>query len=444
MAILNSPWKHRPNQTPTATTTATVTPATAPVPATELPIETQSTWHSLRAYPHFRMLLIGTTATNSAFWMYQIAVGWLALQMTDSPFFVGLTGFAGGIPLLILSIPVGVVVDRVDKRTILLLAQAGVMVTSAVFALLVGFDLIERWSILVLAAIYGSVMSFVFPTRTTMVPSLVARADLTNALALNAAGQNATRVIGPSLAGILIAVFGVTGTFAAGALMQVLALYSTWHLPKRAENHQSRPTAQPGNLTLGFRIVARDPFMLSIILMALATNVLVMPYLNLMPVFARDELDLGSTGLGVLLASAGLGTVAGALLVARSALLTRWPKAQLATSLAFCVLVMIFAVTPMAWAAALLLFLAGMVSAAFLALNQTSLQMRVDDNVRGRVFSIYLMTWGVLPIGQLTVGALADLIGSPLAVVIACVVSLVSIGYISRRYAAPKHEHSTI
>jgi len=383
------------------------------------------------------MLLIGTSATNSAFWMYQIAVGWLALQMTDSPFFVGLTGFAGGIPLLLLSLPVGVVVDRVDKRTILLMAQAGVMLTSIVFALMVGFDVIERWSILVLAAVYGSVMSFVFPTRTTMVPSLVQRADLTNALALNAAGQNATRVIGPSLAGILIALFGVTGTFAAGALMQVLALYSTWHLPKRVESPSARTSAGASNFTLGFKIVARDPFMLSVILMALATNVLVMPYLNLMPVFARDELHVGSTGLGILLASAGLGTVAGALLVARSAWLNAWPKSQLASAIIFCVLVMLFAITPVVELAIPLLFLAGLVSATFLALNQTSLHMRVDDNVRGRVFSIYLMTWGVLPIGQLTVGTLADLFGSPLAVVVACLVSLVYIGLLVRRYGIP-------
>jgi predicted MFS family arabinose efflux permease len=267
------------------------------------------------------------------------------------------------------------------------------------------------------------------------VPSLVARADLTNALALNAAGQNATRVIGPSLAGILIAVFDVTGTFAVGALMQVIALYSTWHLPKRVENQAVRSTSGASNLTLGLRIVAQDSVMLSVILMALATNVLVMPYLNLMPVFARDELNVGSTGLGILLASAGLGTVAGALLVARSTWLVSWPKSQAVTAMMFAGFVMVFAVTPAVEFAIPLLFLAGLVSAAFLALNQTSLQVRVDDNVRGRVFSIYLMTWGVLPIGQLAVGTLADLIGSPRAVVIASAVSLALIGYIARRYS---------
>jgi MFS family permease len=121
--------------------------------------------------------------------------------------------------------------------------------------------------------------------------------------------------------------------------------------------------------------------------------------------------------------------------VARSAWLTSWPKSQMATAIAFTVLVIAFAVTPAVELAIPFLFFAGLVSAAFLALNQTSLQVRVDDNVRGRVFSIYLMTWGVLPIGQLTVGTLADLIGSPLAVVVACLVSLALIGYISYRYS---------
>jgi len=150
--------------------------------------------HSLRTYPDFRTLLLGTAATNSAFWMYQVAVGWLALQMTDSPLFVGLTGFASGIPLLIFSLPVGVIVDRVDRRIILLFSQFGVMLMAGLFAIMVGTDVIAPWSILVLAAAYGTVMSFVFPTRTTMVPSLVDRTDLANAVALNAAGQNATRV----------------------------------------------------------------------------------------------------------------------------------------------------------------------------------------------------------------------------------------------------------
>ena len=153
---------------------------------------------SWQVYPAFRLLLLGTLATNSAFWMYQVAVGWLALQMTDSPFFVGLAGFVGGIPLLLCSLPVGVIIDRYDRRSILLVAQVGVMVVSGVFALLVGIDRLAPWSLLVLVALYGAVMSFIFPTRTALVPSLVRREDLANGVALNSASQNATRVVGPS------------------------------------------------------------------------------------------------------------------------------------------------------------------------------------------------------------------------------------------------------
>ncbi|HEY7033683.1 MAG TPA: MFS transporter [Thermomicrobiales bacterium] len=398
--------------------------------------EASGTLHSLRIYPAFRLLILGTLATNSAFWMYQVAVGWLALQMTDSPFFVGLSGFAGGIPLLLLSLPVGVVVDRFDRRTVLLLAQVGVMLVAGLFAMLVGTGAIAPWSILVLAAAYGTVMSFIFPTRTTMVPSLVQRRDLANAVALNAAGQNATRVVGPSLAGVLIATIGVSWTFAVAALMQILALSTTMRLPRRMSDESVPGAGGRESLTLGLRIVARDPLLSALILMALASNVLVMPYLNLMPVFARDVLQIGSTGLGLLLACAGCGTVAGALAVARSPRLARWTGGQVVMAAAFAGLVLVFALTPNVAVAAPLLFLAGLMSASFLAVNQTALQFRVDDAVRGRVLSIYLLTWGVLPLGQLAVGALADVVGAPLAVAGACVISLVCIALIARRYPA--------
>ena len=131
--------------------------------------------HSLRMYPAFRTLLLGTLATNSAFWMYQVCVGWLALQLMDSPLFVGLTAFVGGIPLLVVSLPAGVMIDRYDRRMVLLVAQFAVMVLAAVFALLVGTGAIAPWSTLVLVAAYGTAMSFIFPTRTTIVTMLVER-----------------------------------------------------------------------------------------------------------------------------------------------------------------------------------------------------------------------------------------------------------------------------
>ncbi len=255
--------------------------------------------HSVQVYPAFRLLMIGTLATNTAFWMYQVAVGWLALELTDSPFFVGLSGFAGGIPMLILSLPAGVLIDRFDGRRVLLIAQAGIMLVAGLFAIMVGFDLIEPWSLLVLAAAYGSVMSFVFPSRTTIVPFLVERKDLSNAIALNSATQNSTRVIGPSVAGVLIATVGISGTFALAAALQVFALYTTYHLPSTNSGPDSKRRLSMSSLTVGLKIVANSPFLLGLILLALAPTVLVMPYINLMPVFARDVMGLGSGGLGL-------------------------------------------------------------------------------------------------------------------------------------------------
>lgn len=391
-------------------------------------------FQSLRAYRGFRMLFLGTLATNSAFWMYQIAIGWLALELTDSPLWVGLTGFAGGIPLLLFALPSGVIIDRVDRRAVLMTAQVGIMCVAATFSILVGTELIRTWSMLVLAFAYGTVMSFIFPTRNAIVPALVGREDLANAVALNAAGQNSTRVVGPSLAGVLIAVVGVSWTFAVAAALQILALMWTARLPDEASERTVRGGSLRSNLMVGVRVVGNDPFLIGLILLATVSTVLVMPYINLMPVFARDELGLGATGLGVLMACTGLGSVAGALLVARWRGLATIPGIQITSSLAFTVLVLVFALTPITAVAGLLLFFAGIVSAAYMAVNQTVLQLQVADEVRGRVLSIYLLTWGMLPLGQLPIGALADAIGAPLATAAASVVAMAFILLLVMRY----------
>ncbi|HKG24114.1 MAG TPA: MFS transporter [Thermomicrobiales bacterium] len=390
--------------------------------------------HSVRLYPLFRTLLLGTLASNTAFWMYQVAVGWLALEMTDSPFFVGLAGFASGIPVLLFSLPAGVAIDRFDKRTVLAVAQAGIMIVAGLISLLVATDLITRWSLLLLVFAYGTIMSFIFPTRTAMVPSLVERDDLANAVALNAATQNATRVVGPSLAGVLIAVTGVWETFAIAALLQVFALTSTSKLPSNVPTRSSHESMGWRSLTVGLRIVFGHPVLSALIVIALAPTVLVMPYINLMPVFARDELDLGSSGLGFLLASVGVGTVVGALSVAQSPRIRGSPSVMVGSAIGFTIMVLLFSVTSFVPLAIVLLFAAGWMSAVFLAVNQTTLQLTVADDVRGRVLSIYLMTWGMLPLGQLAVGALASQIGPPLAMASFCVLALGCIGAIAWHY----------
>lgn len=407
---------------------------------TDAGLTDQGMFQSLRMYPAYRKLWLGTLSTNTGFWMYQIAIGWLALILTDSALFVGLTGFAGGIPILFLAIPSGIVIDRFDRRTVLLVAQLGVMAFSATFAFLIWTDLIARWSVLLLAFAVGSVMAFIFPTRNAIVPALVDRHSLANAVALNAAGQNATRVVGPALAGGMIALIGIAGTFALAAALQIAAMLWTAQLPGRPAATRVQAGTLGSNLTLGLRVIAGDRFLTGLILLASVTTILVMPYINLMPVFARDVLGTGEIGLGVLMGVTGLGSVIGALLVARSQRLATRPGVQVATALGFAAFVFAFAMTPLFLAAAAILFVAGLVSAAFMAINQTVLQLKVEDDVRGRVLSIYLLTWGMLPLGQLPIGALAQRVGAPAATATACGIAVLAVLLISARYPALREQ----
>lgn len=390
---------------------------------------------TVRVFRDFRLLLIGTVATNTAFWMYQVAVGWLALELTDSAFFVGLAGFAGGIPMLLLALPAGVLIDRHDRRSILLYSQVGVFALSALLAVLIGADLIHPWSLLLLVALYGSMMTFIFQVRSVMAPSMVDRRRLVVAVGLNSAVQNSTRIVGPSLAGILIATVGTSATFAIAAVMQIGALMATSRMAKRAAETvgSGRMWAQ---LKVGLEIVWRDQLLLGLVILSVATNVLVMPYINLMPVFTRDQLGLGSTGLGILLGFTGAGTVVGALWVAQSRGLRQRKWAQLGTALGFALGVMAFAMSPNVLLAGAFLFVSGMMSAAFLAINQTAMQLAVDDDVRGRVMSVSMLTWGVLPIGQLAVGIVANTTGAPGALVTFCLIAIALMALIVQRFPA--------
>lgn len=381
-------------------------------------------FESIRLYPAIRWLAVGTLCTNTAFWMYQVAAGWLALQLTDSPFFVGLTAFAGGIPILLFALPSGVVVDRFERRTVLLGAQFGVMAVATLFSVLIFTGLIDRWSTMALAFGYGTAMSFVFPTRQAIISGMVEKRDLANAIALNAAGQNSTRIFGPSLAGMLIALFGIGGTFAVAAAMQIIAMATTLRLPA-AENTVPRSRGpMMKTLTQGIVYVARDPILTGTIFLATIGTILIMPYIALMPVFVRDELGLGSTGLGLLMAGIGIGSVAGALTVAGSKRLVTAPGLQLAGVFLFALTVLLFSQSGWIPLAAMLLLLTGLISASFLATNQTVLQLRADEEIRGRVLAVNMITWGLLPVGQLPLGWLADRIGAPNAMTLSCLVAL--------------------
>ncbi len=372
--------------------------------------------YSLRRYPGFRTLFHSTLATNGAFWMWMMASGWLALDMTDSAFFVGLTGFLSGIPMLLFTLPAGVMIDRYERRRILVIAQAVVALIMTSMVLLLFLDLMHPWHLLVASFGTGTAMSFVFPSRNALVANLVPSKDLANAVALNSAGQNAPRVVGPALAGPLIAALGLPITFLVCLIIQFVAIAVTTRLPATLPVVARVRRTMLGSIGDGLLVIRRNRFLTGVFILAVVPTMFVMPYTNLLPVFARDVFGIGSLGLGFMMAANGLGGVLGALLVAGSRWINSRPGVLIWTSVGFGLSVLAFAITPAPAPAIVLIFMAGLISSIYMAVNNTQIQLSVDDSVRGRVLSVYLFTWGLLPLGVLPAGAIASRFGAPTAI----------------------------
>ncbi len=395
--------------------------------------------YSLRVYPAFRLLFGTTLATNAAFWMWSLLAGWLALVLTDSAFFVGLTGFLHGIPLLIVSLPAGVLIDRFDRRTVLLVAHIVVSIVTVGLVVLLWLEWLRPWQLLVATFLSGAGMAFVFATRSALVANLVGREALANAVALTSTAQNAPRIVGPALAGPLVGAIGLTGAFAVCAFFQVLSVAITSRLPRIVPAGSSRSFWR--SFLEGLHTVWRREQLLALMALAALPTLLIFPYMNFLPVFARDELGLGATGLGILMALNGLGAVVGSVVVAARRQIGESPRVLVASVLAFALTVFAFANASVAWLAGLFLLLAGVVGAIYMAATNTLLQLAVEDSIRGRVLSVYLLTWGLLPIGTLPAGAIADAWGAPAAVTVLTSLALVAIVVVALRFPVLRHPH---
>jgi len=347
------------------------------------------------AFRDYRLLWTSNVMTQTGQWMQQVATGWLMLELTNSPTWLGLVGFARGIPMLLMSLPAGVLADRIDRRKLLVTSQIAAALLATILAVLVATDLVRPWHVLVLAFFSGSAMSFIFPTRQALVSTLVPRERMANAVALNSAGQNSTRVFGPSLAGILIGAVGTAICFAIQAvgLIGAAIMSIRLHVPSREEHPGRVKASARENLVEGLRYIAANPRLKGLIGLAAIPTVLALPYMQMLPVIARDELGTGSAGLGLLMTASGVGALAGSLAVAALGNRMReFGSLQIITAALFGIMVALFAFSPWMPLSLLLVALTSGVSSIYMSLNNTVLQMSVSDEFRGRVLSVYLMT----------------------------------------------------
>ncbi len=369
------------------------------------------------AFRDYQLLFAGTFTTQTGNWMQSVAIGWLILEMTGSGFFLGLAGFLRSIPQLLFSIPGGILADRVDRTRLLAIAQGLASLLTTALAVVVWLRWGDIWTILLLTFLIGTSLSMVFPVRQTLVSTSVPPAYLASAVGINSANNNLTRTLGPALAGILLTQVGAAFCFflQAGGLLFSFVTSLLMRVPRTTRGTRGTPL---GDLVDGWSYIRSTPPVRGLLLSALVPTALGMPYMALLPMFARD-LDIGASGLGFLMTVLGVGSISGSVAFSLAGDFRAKGPVLLVSGGLFGFSLLGLAAANGLLAALVTLFLAGATSAIYQATNNTLLQTMVPDAYRGRVMSAYIMTWGVMPLGTLPLGWAADFIGAPFAVGIA-------------------------
>jgi MFS family permease len=368
---------------------------------------------SALTYRDFRVLWLGAFASSIGTWMQKVAQSWLVLTLTNSPFYLGLDAFLGELPILLLTLLGGVVADRRDRRSVLLVSQCVQMSTALALAALVYWDAVRVWHILTLSCVAGTAQAFGGPAYQSLLPNLVRRDDMPNAIALNSAQFNLARVIGPLLAGVALATLGSAACFALNGLSFLFVIASLLMLHIR--HVEVTPTQSIAReMRLGLSYVRHDPVILTMTFLALCTTLLASPVLTLLPVMARDVFQLGPDGYSRLMAFSGAGAVIGALTVAWLGRFHGMGRVVLVVQIALGLVLAAFAASRLLPLSYLLIFLGSIGLMMSFSLLTSLVQLAAPNEMRGRVVSIYMMAFrGGMPLGSLAAGYFAGLTSAP-------------------------------
>ena len=371
-----------------------------------------------RALSHrnYRLFWIGAFLSNIGTWMQAGAQGWLVLQLTNSPFWLGLDAFMATAPGFVLTLLGGVFADRIDRRRLMLYTQVVAGVAALALAALVATSLVDRWMVLGFSFVTGCCMSLASPSFLAMTYDLVGREDLTNAVAMNSIQFQLSRVVGPALAGVAFRVFGLAGCFFANGLSFIAVVVALWMVrierPSNALASAEKHRAISRDLIEGLRYVRNRPRVSSLLLVAAVSSLFGAPYFSMVPIYARDIFHLGETGLALLMGTAGAGAFFGALLVAYLGDFRRKGWFVLGGSILFGICVTGFAVSSRLTLSLLFLFGLGFAVVVSIALTNTLLQKLVTDQMRGRVMSMFLLSLiGTMPIGNILAGLASNHFG---------------------------------
>lgn len=353
------------------------------------PVHSLNPFRVLVIHRNFRLFWVGQTVSLAGTWMQQMAMGWLALELTGNAFLVGLVATVGSLPIVLLSLQAGVLVDRVSKHRLVVVAQSLLLLDAALLWWFAWSGHATIGWLLLLAALNGLVSAFEIPARQALIIELVGKEDLAAAIALNSSGFNLARIVGPAIAAAVIAKAGLAWCFAFNALsyFAVLAALVSMRLPAWLPT-PSATTALEG-LLAGIRYMRDTPAVFALMKLVTVYSVFGIPFLTLMPVMARERLGQGASGYGLLLAAVGVGGVAGALFLAGVDHRIRRGRLLAWSSYAFPLLLVGVAMTRSAIVAAGLLALTGFAMILNNALGNAMLQAIVPDAFRGRLMAAY-------------------------------------------------------
>jgi MFS family permease len=372
--------------------------------------------------PNFRLFWAGAFLSNTGTWMQAVAQGWLVLEKSNSPFWLGVDGFMATVPGLFLTLAGGVFADLFDRRKLLIYTQAVAGLSALTLGILVMTHVVQVWMILCLSFVTGCCMSLAGPSYMALVFDLVGHKDLANAIALNSTQFQLARAIGPVFAGVGIKLFGLAGCFIANGISFVFVVIAMllvkFNQPKASDGTPPRSVRQKGvflgDLLAGFRYVAGRPRVSMLLIISAVTSLFGAPYIYMTPVFARDILHVGETGLALLQGMAGAGALFGALFLAYLGDFRRKGWFILLGVLAFAICLVGFSLSTNMRLSLFFLFALGFGIVCSVAVTNTLLQKLVTDEMRGRVMSMFMLSFiGAMPIGNLIAGAASHRFGVP-------------------------------
>jgi MFS family permease len=397
----------------------------------------------LRAFRHrnYQLFFSGQLISLTGTWMQSVAESWLVFRLTGSSALLGVSAFASQIGVLLFATIGGAVADRYDRRRILIATQSVSMVLPFILAVLTLSHRVRVWQVFVLAACLGIVNAFDIPARQAFIVDMVGREDLVSAIALNSSMVNGARVVGPSVAGLLVAAVGEGWCFLINAISYtaVIAGLILMRVDRRPVT-RARHSAWR-DVVEGFTFVGRTAPVRALLLLLGAVSFAGMPYVVLMPVFARSILHGGARELGLLMGASGLGALIGALTLATRGSVRGLGRWVMVAAASFGVTLVLFSLSRTLWLSALLLVPVGGSMMVQMAASNTLIQSMVPDALRGRVMAVYsMMFMGMAPFGALWAGAVAERIGAPATVVIGGVVCLVAAAVFGLRLPALRGE----